>query len=317
MLILITGFSILNIFVILSYKLSLDYQIKKEAILLKKLYIFSENVPLPSYVYIGSNPPEGFTPVEKIDNKVIAFDLKGVNRKLKNFALTLFIWEGAIILALFLIFYKTVIKYIKKEEEIKKFLELMLLTITHKLGNFLSIYRVNIEILNEKCESKALKRLENAYAIMEKDFSFVTRSLKKLSFHQKEEKKINLKNKILEVLSFFGQSIKDKKVIISLSDVYVKMDEQELENILFSVFENIAKYSYKNIHIKMCKNKKYVYIFIKNDFKSVSKGSGIGLKLAEFLISQYNGDLRTRVKKSFLTVLILPIFSSRFINEKV
>jgi signal transduction histidine kinase len=193
----------------------------------------------------------------------------------------------------------------------------MLLTITHKLGNFLSIYRVNIEILSEKCSSKALERLDNAYSIMEKDFSFVTKSLKRLSFQQKEEKKLNVKNKILEVLSFFGQSLKDKNVSVSISDVYVKMDEHDLENILFSIFENIAKYSKKNIHIKMCKDKKYVYIFIRNDFKSVSKGSGIGLKLAEFLVSQYGGELKTRVKNSFLTVIVLPVFSSRFINEKV
>ncbi len=313
---MIAGFSILNIFVILSYKLSLDYQIKKEAILLKKLYVFSENIPTPKYVYIGNNPPTGFVPVESVDGKVIAFNLEGVNKKLKSFALTLFIWEGAIVLALFLIFHKTVMKFIKQEEEIKKFLELMLLTITHKLGNFLSIYRVNIEILKEKCPSKALDRLDNAYSIMEKDFYFVTNSLKKLSIQEKHIKQINIKNKILEVLSFFGQALKNKKVFLSLKDTYVKADEQDIENILFSVFENIAKYSYKKVHIRICDDKNHTFIFIKNDFKSISKGTGIGLKLSEFIISQYKGELKIRVKKDFLTILIFPKNHSRFINKK-
>ncbi|NPA54622.1 MAG: HAMP domain-containing histidine kinase, partial [Aquificae bacterium] len=152
---------------------------------------------------------------------------------------------------------------------------------------------------------------------MEKDFYFVTNSLKKLSFQQKEEKRINVKNKVLEVLSFFSQSIKDKKITLSLNDAFIKIDEHDFENILFSIFENIAKYSHKKIHIKICMDREYVYIFIRNDFKSVSKGSGIGLKLAEFLASQYGGEIKTRVKKAFLTIIIFPNYSSRFINERL
>ncbi len=286
--------------------MSLEYHIKKEAILLKKIYTFSKEIMLPNYVYIGNNPPEDFIPVDKVDNKVIAINTKNINKKLVNFAVTLFIWEAAIILALLFIFYKTVIKYIKEEENIKKFLELTLLTITHKLGNFLSIYRVNIEILKEKCPSKALNRLDNAYKIMEKDFMFTTKSLKKLSFQEKNIRRINLKTKIMEILSFFGQALSDKNVILHLKDVYIKIDEQDLENILFSVFENIAKYSHKNVHIKICTDKNHIFLILRNDFKSISKGSGIGMKLAEFLISQYNGEIRTRAKKSFLTLIIFP-----------
>ncbi len=261
---------------------------------------------LPRYIYIGSTPPEGFVPIDKIDNKIIAINIQTVRKKLIDFAVTLFIWEAAIILALILIFYKTVIRYIKEEERIKNFLELTLLTITHKLGNFLSIYRVNIEILKEKCHSKALDRLDNAYKIMEKDFTFTTNSLKKLSFQEKHIKKINLKNKIIEILSFFGQSLSDKRLILHIRDTYIKIDEHDLENILFSVFENIAKYSFKNVHIKICTDKNHIFLYIRNDFKSISKGSGIGMKLAEFIISQYGGEIKTRAKKRFLTVLIFP-----------
>lgn len=284
--------------------MSLEFHIKREAILLKKIYNFSKEIMVPDYIYIGNNPPKSFVPVDKVDNKVIAISTKNINKKLTNFAVTLFIWEAAIILALILVFYKTVIKYIKEEENIKQFLELTLLTITHKLGNFLSIYRVNIEILKDKCNSKALNRLDNAYKIMEKDFVFTTNSLKRLSFQEKNIKRINLKIKIMEILSFFGQALSDKHLTIHLKDVYVKIDEQDLENILFSIFENIAKYAYKSVHIKICTDKNHIFLIVRNDFKSISKGSGIGMKLAEFLISQYGGEIRTRAKKSFLTLLI-------------
>ncbi len=228
--------------------------------------------------------------------------------------MTLFIWETAIILTLILIFYKTIIKYIKKEEKIKKFLELMLLTITHKLGNFLSIYRVNIEILKERCNIKALQRLENAYTIIEKDFSIATKTLKKLTVREKEIKDINLKNKILEILSLFGQSLKDKKMYLSLKDTRIKIDEEDLENIIFTVIENVVKYSKTKIHIKLCSTNGYIVVAVRNDFQDVSKGSGVGLRLVEFLIQQYKGELKTRAKKDFLTVLIFPKKAHRFVK---
>ena len=250
--------------------------------------------------------------MDKIDDKLIAVDDTALSEKIRKFAFTLFIWETAVILTLMLIFYKTIIKYIKKEENIKSFLELMLLTTTHKLGNFLSIYRVNVEILKDRCKTRALERLENAYSIMEKDFSIATKTLKKLSIRKKEPKDINIKNRLVEILSLFGQILKDKKVILSLSDLTVRIDDEDLENILFTVIENVVKYSRSKIHVKMCSDKENVYIFLRNDFKDISKGSGVGLKLVEFIVNQYGGELITRAKKDFLTVILLPKNYHRF-----
>ena len=250
--------------------------------------------------------------MDKIDDKLIAVDDTALSEKIRKFAFTLFIWETAVILTLMLIFYKTIIKYIKKEENIKSFLELMLLTTTHKLGNFLSIYRVNVEILKDRCKTRALERLENAYSIMEKDFSIATKTLKKLSIRKKEPKDINIKNRLIEILSLFGQILKDKKVILSLSDSTVRIDDEDLENILFTVIENVVKYSRSKIHVKMCSDKENVYIFLRNDFKDISKGSGVGLKLVEFIVNQYGGELITRAKKDFLTVILLPKNYHRF-----
>jgi len=55
----------------------------------------------------------------------------------------------------------------------------------------------------------------------------------------------------------------------------------------------------------MCTDRKICYLFIKNDIQEIQKGSGVGLKISEFLLSRYGGEIKTKAKKEFLTVIKL------------
>jgi len=291
------------------FKYNIESQIYRETKLYLEIYKYNPGVILPPYIKTFDHLPSGkeYEIIGMSDGKYIAFDRNYKDRKLESFATTLLMWEAVLVVSLMILVYFTIVKYIKKEEYIRQYLEILILTITHKLGNFLSIQRLNIDLIKSKCRLKAVNRLENAYSLMEKDFKFTIKTLKNLGESEKTISTVNLKDMIEDVLHHFIENLKDKKVRLKLKDIYIKADPNDLENVLFSVIENAVKFSEEKIYIKMCNNKKNIYIFIKNDVGSVSKGAGVGLQIAEFLLSQYGGEIKTHVGRDFLTVIKLPL----------
>ena len=307
--VLVFGLSAINFVSILFFKYSLDEQIAKETKLYTEIYKYNPGILLPPYIKTFDHipDPKKYEILNIIDGKYMALDIRYKDKKLKEFAFTLLMWEAVLILVLMVLIYFTIIRYIRKEDYIRRYLEILLLTITHKLGNFLSIQRLNIDIIKSKCRLKAVNRLENAYSIIEKDFKFTIKTLKNLGEAEKNITTINIKDVIENVIHNFQENLKDKSVRLDIFDAYVKMDPNDVENIFFAVIENAAKFCESKVFIKMCSKDKNLYVFIKNDVGMVEKGAGIGLEIAEFLISHYGGEIKTHIGRDFLTMIRLPL----------
>ncbi|WP_457627125.1 sensor histidine kinase, partial [Persephonella sp.] len=290
--ILALGLSAINLVAVLFFKYSIEGQIYRESRLYVEVYRYNPSVRLPEYIKLFDRLPDSpsYEIIGMVNGRYVTLDKEYKTRKTKEFATTLLMWDAVLILSTMLLIYFTIIKYIKKEEYLRRYLEILILTITHKLGNFLSVQRINIDLIKSKCRIKAVNRLESAYSLIEKDFKFTIRTLKNLGNAEKNIKTVNLKDLVEDILHHFIENLKDRDVITRLKNIYIKIDPNDIENILFTVIENAVKFSEKRIHIKMCSDGKYVYIFIKNDVGTVNKGAGIGLEIAEFLISQYGGE---------------------------
>ncbi|WP_297473850.1 hypothetical protein [Persephonella sp.] len=306
--VLTLGLSAINLVSILFFKYNLENQITKETRLYLEVYKYNPGLRLPEHIKIFDKfpNPEKYELIGIANGKYITYDRRYKEEKLKSFASTLLLWEGILIVSLMFLMYFTIIKYIKKEEYIRQYLEILLLTITHKLGNFLSIQRLNIDLIKSKCRIKAVNRLENAYSLIEKDFKFTIKTLKNLGNTEKNITTVNIKDMIEDILHHFIENLKDKKIKLKLKNVYIKADPNDLENILFSLLENAIKFSDEKIYVKMCVNDKNIFIFIKNDVGITDKGAGVGLQIAEFLLSQYGGEVRTHIGRDFLTVIRIP-----------
>ncbi|NPA16403.1 sensor histidine kinase [Persephonella sp.] len=307
--ILALGLSAINLVAVLFFKYSIEGQIYRESRLYMEVYRYNPSVRLPEYIKLFDRLPDSpsYEIIGMVNGRYVTLDKEYKTRKTKEFATTLLMWDAVLILSTMLLIYFTIIKYIKKEEYLRRYLEILILTITHKLGNFLSVQRINIDLIKSKCRIKAVNRLESAYSLIEKDFKFTIRTLKNLGNAEKNIKTVNLKDLVEDILHHFIENLKDRDVITRLKNIYIKIDPNDIENILFTVIENAVKFSEKRIHIKMCSDGKYVYIFIKNDVGTVNKGAGIGLEIAEFLISQYGGEIKTHIGRDFLTVLKIPL----------
>ncbi|ACO04486.1 MAG TPA: sensor histidine kinase [Persephonella sp.] len=304
--VLTIGFSVINGISIIFFKKNLEYQLYKEAHLYKAILTEKPFLKLPRYFTIDSSfDPERYEIVTFLGGNYILLDKNYKIEKIKTFGLNLLVWEAVLTVTLLFVMYITIIRHIQEKEENRKLLEIFLLTITHKLGNFLSSQKLNIELIKSKCNIKPVERLEKAYQLIETDFKSSLQILKKISERKRSLRIINIKDVILNTLDLFSDHLLDRKVILHLKDFYIKIDPVDAENIFHTIIENSIKYSKSKIHIRMCTDRKICYLFIKNDIQEIQKGSGVGLKISEFLLSRYGGEIKTKAKKEFLTVIKL------------
>lgn len=220
-----------------------------------------------------------------------------VEKRFQEYVLNVLLWEFLLVLALMWILYKVIERMTRQEREYKDFLELLLLTISHKFGNFLAAQKGNIEILKIRHEPKALHRLEISYNYLQEDLQSIVDSINRFKELSHIREKINIR-KVIEkslAMSPYELNLKSK-----FRDVYVYGNRQIVENIIFPIIENAFKYSEGNIQIRLTEK----YLAIRNRIFSTDRGSGVGLKIAETLAKKQGFQLHFRSKGDyFISVL--------------
>ncbi|MEN2985962.1 MAG: hypothetical protein ABDH16_04835 [Thermodesulfovibrionaceae bacterium] len=225
---------------------------------------------------------------------------KFIEEKFNEYLKDVLLWEVLLVLSMTLILYKVIYKMGSREREYRSFLELILLTVSHKFGNFLTVQKGNIEILKARYDEKAIKRLENSYNYLKEDFQRIIDTINRFRSFSSKKEKINLKNIIENTLSLFDFKGKLKT---NLEDFQIYSNRQLFDSIIFSLIENAIKYSKETINIRLTKK----YLAIRNDITDrEEKGSGVGLKITESLLKKEGFQMRYRVKgDNFLVVLKL------------
>ncbi len=305
--IVVIGFVVLNSVSFLYYKEGIKISLLKEAKAYYELKKKEPLFPLPYYLKMYKELifQDDFVPLIKIEDTNVYVKRDYIERKFNNFFINIFLWDVVIIFTLYIFFYFTILRYIKKETEIKSILEIFTLSISHKLGNFLSINKMNIELLKSKCKFRELERIEQSYNLLEKDFINVSSFLKNIG---KTDKKrvLNLRTLIERHLNEFQSIFPDKRIILSLRDIYVKAEEDKLSLIIFNLLENAFKYSDSFIHIKTCQNKRKVTLSIRNDISTdIKRTTGIGLEIVTKLLKDTGGVLWKKAGKDTYTVVVL------------
>ncbi len=240
----------------------------------------------PAYIKVSEVPLGGedlvlFKP--SFEGRLVFLDLSVVKRKLKNFVLSLFLWEAFLILSLSYLFYKLLWYHLRERERNREFLELMLLVLSHRLGNFLAAQRVNLEILKEGRSPAALERLERAHGYIEDQFRRTLELIR--SFPTKgEREEVELSGLVQQVLGSFEGELEGKRVEVDLEEVRVRAPRSDLEMILHLLFENAARYSRSYVRTSFRREGQKVILEVENDIApQAPRGSGLGLELARRL----------------------------------
>lgn len=220
-----------------------------------------------------------------------------VEKRFQEYVLNVLLWEFLLVLALMLILYKVIDRMMRQEREYKDFLELLLITISHKFGNFLAAQKGNIEILKIRHEPKALHRLETSYNYLQEDLQSIVDSINRFKELSHIREKINIRELIEKSLAMSPYELNLKS---KFRDVYVYGNRQIVENIIFPIIDNAFKYSEGNIQIRLTEK----YLAIRNRIVSTDRGSGVGLKIAETLAKKQGFKLHFHGKGDyFISVL--------------
>lgn len=276
-------FSVIN-FVSLYFFIEEQQNHREEMLsLYQKILQQNKDYPLPPYI--------------KRYNNELTIDKTYFEERFKSYTKTVLLWESLLVVSLMYLFYRTVKVLSKKEMEYEEFLKVLLFLISHKIGNFLSVMKTNLEILRVNPEKKVIDRLQNSCNILNEDITKTIETVKRIPTFTKKQQRINLKETLNKTLSKFAVQ---KNIKLNVSDVFLYTNEDAVETMLFLILDNAFRYSNSRVHIKLCKNA----LAVKNDFAQLTKSSGVGLQIIDYLAKKSGYTLKYRAKDEHFIVLL-------------
>ncbi len=223
---------------------------------------------------------------------------------LKGFALYLALWEGVLAVSVSYAFYRLFAAYERYRMETEEFLKLLVTTLSHRFGNFLSAQKVNLEILKNSPSPEAVARLKEACRAMERDLEGLLRFLRGW-FEETPPPGGDFAGHLKELVRRLELQFGPRKVHLSLRDA-PPPPSPELELLLLLLLENAFRHSHKKIWIRIGRREGRSYILIMNDLSPHPvKGAGLGLYLARRLAGHYGLRLRIESQRSRFWVLLL------------
>jgi len=276
-------FSIINFVTLYFFNEEQQRHFEETLALYQKILEKDKNYPLPLHI--------------KRYDKELIIDQNYIDDRFKKYAKTVLLWESLLVLLLMYLFYRVLVAISKKEIEYEEFLKLLIFVMSHKIGNFLSVMKTNLEILRIKPENRIIERLHTSCNILNEEITKTIETVKKLPAFRKDIKEINLKEILTKIISKFETR---KKIILSLKDSLTKANEETIEIILFLIIDNAFKYSNSKIHIKIFKK----FLAVRNDIAESDKGSGVGLQIVDYLAKKSGYTIKYRAKgEHFLLTL--------------
>ncbi|MCS7203723.1 MAG: hypothetical protein NZ809_04680, partial [Thermodesulfovibrio sp.] len=194
----------------------------------------NRNYPLPPYI-------------NRYGDEIIIDKRK--EERFFQYSKTVLIWESLFILVLSYLFLKILNLISKKEKEYEEFLKFLFFVLSHKIGNFLSVMKTNIEILKLKPETRVIERIEHSCNLIDDELKKSMETIKKLPRISRSKQTINLNELINRLLLKYET---DKRLIITSRNIFLDTNVEALETIIFLLLDNAFRYAHSKIHIKIC-----------------------------------------------------------------
>ncbi len=302
-LVIVGGFTFMN-FVSLAYvKEVVEEHLRTQARTYSKLLLYNRAEKIPGYMRISETP----TPVE--DYSIILYTGKHyvfvrndyVKEKITRFALSLLLWEAGLVVMILSLFYLTLIRNLRNEREVSDLMNVLLLSLTHKLGNFIASQKVNLELIED---SPPKERLRRSLVDLERSYHRTFTLLETLQRERNvREEKVDLKSIVEEAVSHHTEQGRDLRFSSVKSVPPIRTNPVYVELLISLLLENAVKYSRRTVHVKLCRSRKgRPVLFIRNDIGSRSGGTGVGLQIVRFIADKIGAELRIRIRDRFTVV---------------
>ncbi len=230
------------------------------------------------------------------------------DNRITRFIVIMMAWETILLLSSTILFYRLLITHIRARERNRELLEILLVTFTHKLGNFISSQVINLNIISERYNDKAIDRMLIEHQTLKEDMNQIVRIMESFKTGTlMNEEKIDIRVLIDKVLYSMKEQLKNRniKIYITKRKCHVLCMPSEMEIVIYLLIDNAIKYSDNTIHIRISNINRRVILVIRNDISSKEiRGTGMGLKIVDKLCKRYRIKLKTKERKENFTVLL-------------
>lgn len=228
------------------------------------------------------------------------------------------------------------LKYIKREEEIRKEIE----NISHDLRTPLTSIRGYLELIDD--ENITYREKKDYIHIVEKRAKVLQNLIQDFyDLSRIENSDYNLNMEIIDINKELREQIlvfyndfekKDIEVNIKLekNPILVNLDEGAIKRVLNNLIQNAIKYSKSSFYISINNKEGEVIIEFKNDVRDINKdelsllfnrfymkdesrgsgSSGLGLTISKLLVESMNGKIDVDMEKEWI------IFRIKFLSKE-
>jgi len=226
------------------------------------------------------------------------------DQALRDFLYNLLLWELILVIAVSYLFYELLRQYRAYKESTRDFQEILLQSVSHKMGNFLAAQRVDVQLLSETGSQAALERIQRGYQSIEKDFRQITKIIKDFTVETSGSEACDLSSLAAEVLEEFQDGLRGD-CRFRLQPSPVQGARQELQTLVYLLVENAVKYSERRIRLRTGRVRGRGYLMVVNDLRAKPPtGTGLGLHIAGKICARNGLALRYRRKRARYAVLV-------------
>lgn len=300
--VLMLGLTMINFIYIQSIRMQIEDGLRQQII--NYQILLKHNIPFeyPRYLKITkSEMNNSYYILFEIDNPNYFYvDSRYFKEMIKDKLFLMVYWDFIIMLVISLLYYFTVHKMILREKRLRLNFEAILLVFSHKLRNYLSTQKINLELLNANNLS-IISRLEQSYNSLNNDISAMEKYIRNISIESEKFDEIRIGDFINNKIGF-GEWFKLKVIGRNFS---LKLNIYDFESIIFLLFDNVKKYSKKYIYIRygIYKNKKY-FVILNDICENCDAGLGIGLSLAEILCKKNGISIKWKKNRYFVVLMV-------------
>ncbi len=226
-------------------------------------------------------------------------------QQLKHFFYYIVLWECILVIVVSYVFFLLFKRYKRHKKEVTEFQDILVEAVSHRLGNFLAVQKINLELLRGQHNPRALGRIEESTARFENDFQQLIKIMSEFDFEERKHEPVDIKTVAEDMLPRFD-GVHRVRVHKRLQSGTLQGNILEIQTLLFILVENAVKYADSCIKIKTGVTNGRSYCFLLNDINpAVSIGSGIGQNIARRLCERNNLFLRSNERAGWHRILVV------------